>query len=98
VGRCSNSEVGIRKSEIKEGGILKWEVGPVVVPKERDYAAARMRKLITPMRSRRGDGLSPPDCAHCAVVGAAVYPRPIAPMRSRRGGGLSPPNCAIAQS
>jgi hypothetical protein len=28
----------------KDKGFLKWEVGPVVVPGKRDYAAASMRK------------------------------------------------------
>ena len=36
-----NAEVGKRNSEY---GMRKWEVGPVVVPKKRDYAAASMRK------------------------------------------------------
>jgi hypothetical protein len=34
-------------------GILKGEVGPVVVPKERDYAAARMRKWELQGRAQR---------------------------------------------
>ena len=34
-------EVGSRNAEV---GKWKSEVGPVVVPKERDYAAAGMRK------------------------------------------------------
>jgi hypothetical protein len=39
-------EVGSRNAEVgkMENGFLKWEVGPVVVPGKRDYAAASMRK------------------------------------------------------
>ena len=37
-----NAEVGMWKLEC---GSRKWEVGPVVVPKGWDYAAASMRKL-----------------------------------------------------
>ncbi len=39
--------MGSRKLEVGSGnaevGIMKWEVGPVVVPNEGDYAAASMR-------------------------------------------------------
>jgi hypothetical protein len=38
-------EVGMRKVEGGSRNYLKWEVGPVVVPNGRDYAAASMRKV-----------------------------------------------------
>ncbi len=49
-----------------ENDLLKWEVGPVVVPKEWDYAAASMRPPASPScrlalraGSHRGLGLRP---------------------------------------
>jgi hypothetical protein len=40
-GLCRGKHAEVGKME---NGFLKWEVGPVVVPGKRDYAAASMRK------------------------------------------------------
>ena len=41
-GLCRGTDAEVGKKEVGKVGFI--EVGPVVVPKERDYAAAQMRK------------------------------------------------------
>ena len=49
--RKQMSEVRCQKSDDR---CLKWEVGPVVVPKERDYAAAKDAEVGTREHSAEG--------------------------------------------